>query len=57
MMRSHTLYLDDPSQSEVSHLTDVVFSHQDVAGCQISVDAILLLQKRHPISHLGSHVN
>lgn len=54
---SSLCYLDHSGQSKVGHLTGVVFSHQDVSGRQVSVDAVLLLQVRHPISHLGGHVN
>ena len=50
-------YLDHSGQSKVGHLAGVVFSHQDVPSRQVSVDAVLLLQVRHPISHLGGHVN
>lgn len=52
----HT-YLDHSGQSKVGHLTDVVSSYQDIPCCQVPVDAVVLLQIRHPISHLGAHVN
>lgn len=49
-------HLDDSGQAEVGHLAGVVFSHKDIPGRQVSVDALLLLQVGHPISHLGTHV-
>ncbi len=57
--REHFLppYLDHSGQSKVGHLADTVLSHQDVSSRQISVDAVLLLQVCHPISHLGTHVD
>ncbi len=35
------------SQSEVCHLGTVVFSDQDIAGRQVTVDEFLFLQKSH----------
>lgn len=55
--RSCRPYLDHSGQSEVGHLAGVVLSHQDVSSRQISVNAVLLFQVWHPISHLGTHVN
>lgn len=55
--RQFPAYLDDSGKSKVAHLAGVVLPHQDIPRCQIPVDALLLLQVRHPISHLGSHVD
>lgn len=55
--RFPSAYLNDSGQAKVGNLAGVVLGHQDVPGRQVSVDALLLLQVAHPISHLDTHVH
>ena len=43
---------EEASESEVSHLDDVVLSDQDVGGSQVAVDEIVLLQVHHALRNL-----
>lgn len=51
------VYLDNPSQAEVGHLADQIFSHQDVPGSQVPVDDVSVLQVGHALRNLTPHVD
>ena len=48
--------LEKPGKSKISDFTGEFFSYQDVSGCQVPVDNVLLLQVPHPICHLAGDV-
>lgn len=48
---------EDPREPKVSNFANVVLSHQNISGCQVSVDVILCLQESHAWSHLGGHLD
>ena len=51
------IIFNKPSQAKVSNFDNVVFSHQDVTGCQVTVNQLLHLNKRHSLSYLHAPTN
>jgi len=57
--RDHSIPLTDLEETGKSKIGDFAgefFSHQDVSGCQVPVDNVLLLQVPHPVRHLTGDV-
>lgn len=48
--------LEEPGKSKIGDFASEFLSHQDVSGCQVPVDNVLLLQVPHPIRHLAGDV-
>ena len=51
------IFLDEPSQSEISDLANIILSNQNVPGGQITMDVVLRLEVGHPSGDLCSHVD
>lgn len=48
--------LEETGKSKISNFAGEFLSHQDISGCQVPVDNVLLLQVPHPIRHLAGDV-
>ena len=49
--------LDEPGETKVCYLDNVVVANQDVPGGKVSVDVVLTLEVGHASSNLGRHVD
>ena len=50
------ILFNEPGQTEIGNLADIIFSHQYVSGSQISMDVVLSFQVGHASCDLSSHV-
>jgi hypothetical protein len=54
--QEHVQVIDNSAHAKVCNLNDEVVSHKAVARSEVSVDAVVLLEVRHPVSHLRADV-